>query len=81
MVKGLQPRWPLVTAPLYGGLQMWAAGCLLRRIAFFLPIVQTAVSVSFFLPRLSGQGPIREGMIKRVQSGCAMQFCRSSATT
>ncbi len=50
---------------------MWAAGYLLKRIAFFLLIVWTAATVSFFLPRLSGQDPIRERMIKLVQSGSA----------
>ena len=37
---------------------MWAAGCLLKR-------------VTFFLPRLSGQDPIRERMIKLARSGSA----------
>ena len=50
---------------------MWAAGYLLKRVAFFLLIVWTAATVNFFLPRLSGQDPIRERMIKLVQSGSA----------
>ncbi|MCY4412833.1 MAG: ABC transporter permease [Caldilineaceae bacterium] len=50
---------------------MWAAVYLLKRIVFFLLIVLTAATVNFFLPRLSGQDPIRERMIKQVQSGSA----------
>lgn len=45
----------------------------LRRIGFFLVIVWVAASVNFFLPRLTGQDPIREKLIRESMLGGAMQ--------
>jgi len=44
-----------------------------RRVGFFLLIVWVAASVNFFLPRLSGQDPIREKLLRESMLGGAMQ--------
>jgi peptide/nickel transport system permease protein len=46
---------------------------LLRRIGFFLGIVWLAASVNFFLPRLTGQDPIREKLMRESMLGGATQ--------
>lgn len=46
---------------------------ILRRIGFFLIIVWLAASVNFFLPRLTGQDPIREKLMREALLGGAMQ--------
>ena len=46
---------------------------LLRRLGFFLIIVWLAASVNFFLPRLTGQDPIREKLMREALLGGAMQ--------
>lgn len=46
---------------------------LLRRVAFFVVIVWLAASVNFFLPRLSGQDPIHDKLIKEATLGGAVQ--------
>lgn len=44
-----------------------------RRVGFFLIIVWLAASVNFFLPRLTGQDPIREKLMREALLGGAMQ--------
>lgn len=51
---------------------MWTK-YLLRRVGFLLLVVWTAATVNFFLPRLSGQDPIRQRLIQQVQNGAAVQ--------
>lgn len=46
---------------------------LLRRVGFFLIIVWVAASVNFFLPRLTGQDPIREKLMREALLGGGMQ--------
>ncbi len=46
---------------------------LLRRVGFFLIIVWLAASVNFFLPRLTGQDPIREKLMREAMLGGAAQ--------
>ncbi|HMN28696.1 MAG TPA: ABC transporter permease [Caldilineaceae bacterium] len=46
---------------------------LVRRIAFFLVIVWLAASVNFLLPRLTGQDPIREKLMRESMLGGATQ--------
>lgn len=45
----------------------------IRRVGFFLIIVWLAASVNFFLPRLTGQDPIREKLMREAMLGGAMQ--------
>ena len=45
----------------------------IRRIFFFLVIVWLAASVNFLLPRLTGQDPIREKLMREAMLGGAMQ--------
>lgn len=45
----------------------------LRRVGFFLIIVWLAASVNFFLPRLTGQDPIREKLMREAMLGGAAQ--------
>lgn len=45
----------------------------IRRIGFFVAIVWVAASVNFFLPRLTGQDPIREKLMREAMLGGAMQ--------
>ncbi len=45
----------------------------IRRIFFFLVIVWLAASVNFFLPRLTGQDPIREKLMREAMLGGATQ--------
>lgn len=46
---------------------------IIRRIFFFLIIVWLAATVNFFLPRLTGQDPIREKLMKEAVLGGATQ--------
>ncbi len=46
---------------------------IIRRVGFFLIIVWVAASVNFFLPRLTGQDPIREKLLREAMLGGAMQ--------
>jgi peptide/nickel transport system permease protein len=46
---------------------------LLRRLGFFLIIVWVAASVNFLLPRLTGQDPIREKLMREALLGGATQ--------
>ncbi|MCC6456305.1 MAG: ABC transporter permease [Caldilineaceae bacterium] len=46
---------------------------IIRRIGFFLVIVWVAASVNFFLPRLTGQDPIREKLMREAMLGGATQ--------
>jgi len=46
---------------------------IIRRILFFLLIVWLAATVNFFLPRLTGQDPIREKLMRESMLGGAMQ--------
>jgi peptide/nickel transport system permease protein len=46
---------------------------LLRRIGFFLVIVWVAATVNFLLPRLTGQDPIREKLMREALRGGATQ--------
>ncbi len=46
---------------------------IIRRIGFFLIIIWLAASVNFFLPRLSGQDPIREKLMREAMIGGATQ--------
>jgi len=46
---------------------------LLRRIGFFLVIVWVAATVNFMLPRLTGQDPIREKLMREALLGGATQ--------
>jgi len=46
---------------------------LIRRVGFFLIIVWLAASVNFFLPRLTGQDPIREKLMREAMLGGAAQ--------
>ncbi|MEZ4710205.1 MAG: ABC transporter permease [Caldilineaceae bacterium] len=46
---------------------------LIRRVGFFLIIVWLAASVNFFLPRLTGQDPIREKLMREAMLGGATQ--------
>jgi peptide/nickel transport system permease protein len=46
---------------------------LFRRIGFFLVIVWLAATVNFFLPRLTGQDPIREKLMRESMLGGATQ--------
>ncbi len=46
---------------------------IIRRILFFLLIVWLAATVNFFLPRLTGQDPIREKLMREAMLGGAMQ--------
>lgn len=46
---------------------------ILRRIGFFLVIVWLAASVNFLLPRLTGQDPIREKLMRQAMLGGAVQ--------
>jgi peptide/nickel transport system permease protein len=46
---------------------------ILRRVGFFLIIVWLAASVNFFLPRLTGQDPIREKLMREAMIGGATQ--------
>ncbi len=46
---------------------------LLRRVGFFLIIVWLAASVNFLLPRLTGQDPIREKLMREAMLGGAAQ--------
>jgi len=48
-------------------------GYLLRRIGFFLVIVWVAATVNFLLPRLTGQDPIREKLMREALLGGATQ--------
>lgn len=48
-------------------------GYLLRRIGFFLVIVWVAATVNFMLPRLTGQDPIREKLMREALLGGATQ--------
>ena len=50
---------------------MWVR-YLLRRLLFLVLVVWTAATVNFFLPRLSGQDPIRERLIKQMMRGAAV---------
>jgi peptide/nickel transport system permease protein len=45
----------------------------LRRIGFFLLIVWLAATLNFFIPRLSGQNPIRERLLEQAVVGGYMQ--------
>ncbi|MFN8495523.1 MAG: ABC transporter permease [Caldilineaceae bacterium] len=46
---------------------------IIRRILFFLLIVWLAATINFFLPRLTGQDPIREKLMREALLGGAMQ--------
>ncbi|MCB0106113.1 MAG: hypothetical protein KDE53_09390, partial [Caldilineaceae bacterium] len=46
---------------------------LIRRIFFFLIIVWLAATVNFFLPRLSGQDPIRDKLMYEATVGGSVQ--------
>ncbi len=46
---------------------------IIRRVFFFLVIVWLAASVNFFLPRLTGQDPIREKLMREAMLGGATQ--------
>ena len=46
---------------------------ILRRVGFFVIIVWLAATVNFFLPRLTGQDPIREKLMKEAVLGGATQ--------
>ena len=46
---------------------------LLRRVGLFLMIVWLAATVNFFLPRLTGQDPIREKLMREAMLGGAAQ--------
>ena len=46
---------------------------IIRRVGFFVLIVWVAASVNFFLPRLTGQDPIREKLLREAMLGGAMQ--------
>ena len=46
---------------------------IIRRVGFFLVIVWVAASVNFFLPRLTGQDPIREKLMREAMLGGATQ--------
>lgn len=46
---------------------------LIRRILFFFVIVWLAATVNFFLPRLSGQDPIRDKLMFEAATGGAVQ--------
>jgi peptide/nickel transport system permease protein len=46
---------------------------IIRRVGVFLVIVWLAASVNFFLPRLTGQDPIREKLMREAMLGGAMQ--------
>ena len=46
---------------------------LIRRVGFFLIIIWLAASVNFFLPRLTGQDPIREKLMREAMLGGAAQ--------
>lgn len=46
---------------------------IIRRVLFFLLIVWLAASINFFLPRLTGQDPIREKLMREALLGGAMQ--------
>ncbi|MCE7987943.1 MAG: ABC transporter permease [Caldilinea sp. CFX5] len=46
---------------------------IIRRVFFFLIIVWLAASVNFFLPRLTGQDPIREKLMREAMLGGAVQ--------
>ncbi len=45
----------------------------IRRVGFFLVIVWLAATVNFFLPRLTGQDPIREKLMREAMLGGATQ--------
>lgn len=46
---------------------------IIRRVFFFLVIVWLAATVNFFLPRLTGQDPIREKLMREAMLGGAVQ--------
>jgi peptide/nickel transport system permease protein len=46
---------------------------LLTRFAFLLLVLWSAATINFFLPRLSGQDPIRERQIKQMLLGASIQ--------
>src|SRR6185503_12873136 len=41
----------------------------INRLLFVVVVLFTATTVNFFLPRLSGQDPIRERILKQIQGG------------
>lgn len=45
------------------------SGYVLRRIGLFLIVTWVAATLNFFLPRLSGQDPVREKLMAQAQSG------------
>lgn len=49
------------------------AGYLLRRVGVFLLIVWIAATLNFFLPRLSGQDPVRMKLLQQAQLGGYVQ--------
>lgn len=51
---------------------MWTR-YVLRRVGFLLVVIWVASAINFFLPRLSGQDPVRSRIIKQLQSGAGMQ--------
>ncbi len=46
---------------------------LLRRLALFFVVVFVGASLNFFLPRLSGQDPVRQRLMDQTLSGAALQ--------
>jgi peptide/nickel transport system permease protein len=53
----------------------------LRRIGFFLLIVWLAATLNFFIPRLSGQNPIRERLLEQALVGGYMHAGMSEMVT
>ena len=71
--RGREP-WPVAPPPTlravwHGGPEPCHADYLLRRVGVFLLIAWLAATLNFFLPRLSGQDPVRVKLLQQAQLG------------